>query len=445
MKISISKLSHHPMNKEIYSLSSIDDLVASIDEIGLLEALVIDNKNRVISGNRRLECIRRLKWRTVEVKRVEVEDQDIGRHLVHYNKHRVKTARELLNEADVIDQYLDVLQNSEGGRRKGLKRDLISKELGIGSSTLGKLQVIQTHDEDLIDLIDKDILTVAQAYQQVQRIKKEERTLEFSSRKKLNGDGFTFYQKSSDKMIELKDREVQTIFTSPPYWNKRKYVKNGSIGEEKRPEEYIENLIAHLRDCKRVLSNRGSFFLNLGDTYLNGNLQNIPHKIVIGLQNEGWILRNTIIWSKTNPKPSSSKSNLCPTYEFIFHLVKGDNYYYNLTLSPLKNSSKASLPPRHKGIKKNGKTVSPYVPREGKNMGDFWTEDVVRTAVVNQKLTANGNEHPAPFPEDIITLPIIQTSQEGDLVLDPFMGSGTTGKVSNKLNRRFVGYDLRNY
>ena len=110
-------------------------------------------------------------------------------------------------------------------------------------------------------------------------------------------------------MTELKDGEVQTIFTSPPYWNKRKYVKNGSIGEEQTPDQYVENLINHLEDCKRVLSNKGSFFLNLGDTYLNSNLQNIPHRVAIGLQDRNWKLRNTIIWSKTNPKPSSSKSN----------------------------------------------------------------------------------------------------------------------------------------
>jgi site-specific DNA-methyltransferase (adenine-specific) len=295
-------------------------------------------------------------------------------------------------------------------------------------------------------LIDKDILTVGQAYLQVQRVKKEAKTLQSSSKKnKLNGDGFTFYKKSSDQMDELKDGEVQTIFTSPPYWNKRKYVKGGSIGEESSPYDYVNNMVNHLRDCKRVLSKEGSFFLNLGDTYLDGNLQNIPHQVVIGLQEQGWILRNTIIWSKTNPKPSSSKSNLCPTYEFIFHLVKDNSYYYNLTLAPLKDSTKASLPPRHKGIKSNGYSSSPYIPREGKNMGDFWSEDIVKTAVVNQKLTSNGNEHPAPFPENIVTLPILQSSQEGDLVLDLFMGAGTTGRVANKFNRRFVGYDVKVY
>ena len=88
------------------------------------------------------------------------------------------------------------------------------------------------------------------------------------------------------------------------------------------------------------------------------------------LQEKGWILRNTIIWSKTNPKPSSSKSNLCPTYEFIFHFVASMSYYYNHTFAPIKDKAKASLPPRHRNVNgKSSSSVSPYIPRSGKNMG----------------------------------------------------------------------------
>ena len=439
MKILVSKLKHHPKNKDIYKLSAIDELVSSIKEMGLLEPLVVDEKNQVISGNRRLEAVRKLGLKEVEIKRIKLKDDEVGLHLIHYNKHRVKTCRELLNESKTLEDYF-VLRN------KSNTRDVVSKELGIGSSTLGKLRVIQKHDDRLIDLIDEDILTVRQAYLQVQRIQKELKTLKSAPRtNKSVGKDFIFYKKSSDDMSEIKDGEVQTIFTSPPYWNKRKYTKNPSLGEENNPNDYVSNLVNHLSDCKRVLSKQGSFFLNLGDTFLNGNLQNIPHRVIIGLQDTGWILRNTIIWSKTNPKPSSSKTNLCPTYEFIFHLVKDNEYFYNLTLSPLKNS-RPSLPPRHKSKKLSRYQSSPYIPnKDGKNMGDFWSEDVVKSAVVNQKLTTSGNEHPAPFPENIVTLPILQTSQDRDLVLDPFMGTGTTGKVANRFNRRFVGYDLRNY
>ena len=81
---------------------------------------------------------------------------------------------------------------------------------------------------------------------------------------------------------------------------------------------------------------------------------------------------------------------------------------------------------------------------KGKNMGDYWNEDIVRSAVANQKLNIEG-EHPAPFPQQIVLLPIIQTSKEFELVLDPFMGSGTVGRVCDEVNREFVGYDLKVY
>lgn len=121
-------------------------------------------------------------------------------------------------------------------------------------------------------------------------------------------------------------------------------------------------------------------------------------------------------------------------------------YDYYPTLTKLSDKTKPSLPPRHRSV--NGEysnSISPYLPNiKGKNMGDYWNEDIVRTSVANQKLDIEG-EHPAPFPEEIITLPILQTSKESELVLDPFMGSGTAGRVCDKLGRSFVGYDLKRF
>ena len=440
MQISIKKIKSHPKNKEIYTLSNLSDLSKSIAEIGLLEPIVINQNNQIISGNRRYEAIKSLKWNKVDVIKVNIKSTEAPKYLVHYNKHRIKSFREILNESLVLEEYYGVLQNT-----KGKLRDKISDDLNIGSSTLGKLRVIEKFDSNLINLIDKDILTVSQAYLQVVRINKEKKSIRSKKKTISNSKDFVFYEKSSENMSEIKSGSIQTIFTSPPYWNKRKYSNKSFLGEEKTPSEFVINLTDHLKDCFRVLNKKGSFFLNLGDTFLNGNLQNIPHKVAINLQDSGWILRNTIIWSKTNPKPSSSKTNLCPSYEYIFHFVKSNDYLYNQTLAPLKDSTKASLPPRHKSIKNNKVSSSPYIPRDGKNMGDYWSEDIVRTAVVNQKLTSNKNEHPAPFNEHIVTLPILQTSNEDDLVLDPFMGVGTTGKVANSLNRKFIGYDVKSY
>jgi site-specific DNA-methyltransferase (adenine-specific) len=454
MKVKVSSLKHHPKNKEIYDLSSIDELMESISEVGLLQPLTIDTRNHVISGNRRFESIKRLGWEEVEVIQREVQEEDEELLLIHFNKQRIKSFKELINEYLILDGYYRKGQ----GRRTDLtsvksnrssSRDLISSEMGISSSQLQRLVYIHRNRPDYIELLDKGILTVNQSYLQIQRELKEKESRESNPNiksKTTKNSSWRFYQKSSHDMSEIKDGEVQTIFTSPPYWNKRTYSEQEGLGNEKTSDEFVCNLSEHLRDCKRVLNDRGSFFLNLGDTFYNGNLQNVPHRVVIKLQEQGWILRNTIIWSKTNPKPSSSKTNLTPSYEFIFHLVKSMEYDYYPTPNKLSENTKPSLPPRHRSV--NGdysKSVSPYLPNiKGKNMGDYWNEDIVRTSVANQKLDIEG-EHPAPFPEEIITLPILQTSKEFELVLDPFMGSGTTGRVSDKLRRSFVGYDLKGY
>ncbi|MDB4186301.1 DNA modification methylase [Flavobacteriaceae bacterium] len=454
MKVKVSSLKHHPKNKEIYSLSSIEELMESISEVGLLQPLIIDSRNQVISGNRRFESIKRLGWNEVEVEVKEVKEGEEELLLIHYNKQRIKSFKELINEFLILDGYYRKGQ----GRRTDLtsvksnrssSRDQVSKEMGISSSQLRRLVFIYKNKPEYIELLDKGILTVNQSYLQIQREIKERESRESKTstdKKNVQNSEWRFYQKSSNDMSELNDGEVQTIFTSPPYWNKRTYSEEEGLGNEKTSEEFVVNLSKHLRDCKRVLNNRGSFFLNLGDTFYNGNLQNVPHRVILKLQEQGWILRNTIIWSKTNPKPSSSKSNLTPSYEFIFHLTQSMEYDYYSTLTKLSDKTKPSLPPRHRSV--NGEysnSISPYLPNiKGKNMGDYWNEDIVRTSVANQKLDIDG-EHPAPFPEEIITLPILQTSKEFELVLDPFMGSGTVGRVCDKLNRCFVGYDLKGY
>ena len=459
MKIRVSELSHHPKNEEIYSLSDVDDLVQSIDEVGLLQSLVVNQHNQVISGNRRFSAIQQLAWDEVEVEQVDITDDEVGKYLVHYNKFRVKSNRELLNEYQILKQFYKRKTGRPSKKLSSVEhslksaRDIIADELNVSSSQIAKLLVIQQEDDDLIDAIDKEILTVRQAYFQVTRIKKERESRSNKAEKQVeNTSVFSFHQRSSDNMIELNDSEVQLCFTSPPYWNKRKYDdEDGWLGNEKTSNEYVTNLIKHFKDTHRVLSDKGSFFLNIGDTFHNGNLQNIPHKVAIGLQDNGWILRNTIIWKKTNPKPSSSKTNLTSTYEFIFHFVKTMSYEYEHTLAELnekaKKSMKFHLPPRHREIELKDVaklSMSPYIMRDGKNMGDYWTEDTVESSISNQHRDTN-IEHPATFPEKIVVLPLLQTTNQGDLVLDTFHGSGTTGKVANEYGRNYVGYDLKHY
>ena len=458
MKVFVETLSHHPINSEIYNLTSIDELMSSIENVGLLQPLMIDQHNQVISGNRRFEAVKRLGWKKVEVNKLHVKSGDEVLLLIHFNKQRVKSITELLAEHDQLKKYY----RTNKSKVKNI-RLAVADDIKITDGQLARILFIRKHSPELIELIDKGIMTINQSYLQSQRSLKEEKTFEFNKgivNNIDNKDDFRFFQKSSHKMKELKDGEVNVIFTSPPYFAKRLYTKEGGLGNENTSEEFVSNLVNHLDDCYRVLNNRGSFFLNLGDTYSNGNLQNVPHRVVIKLQEKSWILRNTIIWKLTNPKPSSSKTNLTPSYQFIFHLCKSLDYDYVPTLTSLSSKTKPSLPPRHRSDKiVSLKSVSPYIPNpKGKNMGDFWDDDIVRTAVVNQK-SNNGVEHIAMFNHDIIYLPLLQTSiypfennpNSSPVICDPFAGSLSVYKVCKKINEdfgtklRFVGYDIKKY
>ena len=451
MKIPLSQVQPHPLNETIYDLSNIDDLVVSVGEVGLLTTVVVNQQYQLISGHRRIEAVRRLGWDEVDVEVIETASEDEEKSLlVHFNKQRVKTSREIINEAETLRPLYAVGQ----GKRSDLTsvprnksgRDALAEAVGVSSSQLGKLLFIQKENPDFINAIDEGKLTVRQAYTHLSRLKNEKDAQKPASKGKKSSSTelFVFHHKSSDVMEEVKTGSIDLIFTSPPYWNKRVYG-GVTLGNEGSPDDYVGNLVSHLDECSRVIKETGSFFLNMGDTYKDGNLMNLPHRVVIKLQDAGWILRNTIIWNKTNPKPHSGKTSLSPTYEFIFHLVRSSKYKYNQTLAPSKTDSKFQFP-RHREV--DGSVpdmVYPMMPRDGKNMGDFWDESVVKTAVAKNIATLGGVEHPAPFPEQIVTLPVLQTTDEGDTVLDPFMGTGTTGKVANRLSRRFVGYDIQEY
>ena len=171
MRVKVSKLTHHPLNKEIYSLSDIDDLVASIEEVGLLQPLVINQHYQVISGNRRLVAIKKLNLNSVNVEKVKVSKKDVAFLLIHHNKQRVKSCREILNEYHLLEKQYKKGQ----GRRTDLPtsvctnrglttRDIVSGKLGVSSSRLAKLLFVEKENDTFIDLIDKGSLTTHQSY-----------------------------------------------------------------------------------------------------------------------------------------------------------------------------------------------------------------------------------------------------------------------------------------
>jgi len=457
MKIQLEQIKVNPIHDQIYTSNDIEDLKISMEKYGLLEPIIVSPEYIIISGHRRYLTAKSLEWEDIEVIEKNVVQDEMEYLIISANQHRHKKTIETINEINRLYDYY--------GRHRGQRNDLtlghanqsyqthtrekIAKLLGISPTGITKLLNIQKNNPEFLSLIDKGEMTINFANRLTNRIKKLTTDKKVISDFELDhsmNDNCKIFNKSSHDMSELPDGSIQCIFTSPPFFFKRSYG-NGidEIGLEKTPEEYIERVVGHLTDCWRVLKTEGSFFLNLGDTFVNGSLQSIPHRIILLLMNDGWIIRNTIIWQKINPYPTATTNNLTPSYEFVFHLVKDLNYYYDPVRVPNIYEKRVSYPFHKDTTGKPPKTISPYYPvMDNKKLNDFWNDDVIKTVVAQQHFGdfLKNVEHPAPFPAELVILPVLMTTKPGDWVLDNFLGSGTTGVVSLGLNRRFVGYDI---
>ena len=244
---------------------------------------------------------------------------------------------------------------------------------------------------------------------------------------------------------------VHTAVTSPPYYGQRDYGLDGQIGTEASPEKYIDCLLAVFRELRRVLRDDGTLWLNIGDKYLDGALQGMPWRLALSMIQDGWVLRSDIIWHKPNAMPHSVKSRPTTDHEYMFMFSKGRDYYYDadairephITFS---ENSKMRGGRNHFG--QRGGT-----PEAGKNTGSsnlhdgrwdqaFHPKGRNKRTVWSVTLGKFREAHFAVFPTKLIEPCILAGSPKEGIVLDPFLGSGTTGLVSLNTGRRFIGIDL---
>ncbi len=244
---------------------------------------------------------------------------------------------------------------------------------------------------------------------------------------------------------------IDLIITSPPYFNQRDYSEVIQIGNEKLPDEYIDHLFLIFVECKRVLKETGTLWLNLGDKYFHGRLLGMPWKIALKLQEQlDFILRSDIIWYKPNAMPSSVKNRPTTDHEYVFLFAKNQDYYYNADAIrephvTFTEKSRMKGGRNHFG-KRNG------TPENGKNSGNpnlhnarwdqaFHPKGRNKRTVWEIPLSKFPGTHFAVFPEKLVETCILAGSQPRNIILDPFIGSGTTGVVARKLGRHFIGID----
>ncbi|MGH9943229.1 MAG: DNA-methyltransferase [Pyrinomonadaceae bacterium] len=265
----------------------------------------------------------------------------------------------------------------------------------------------------------------------------------------LVGDSFRLAER-------LPSNFAQCIVTSPPYFGHREYSESVQhrefeLGREDEPQSYVRSVVTLFDELRRVLRSDGTLWLNLGDTYRDGQLIGIPWRVAFGLQDAGWLIRSEIIWHKPNAMPSSVKNRPTTAHEHLFLLAKASDYFYNadairephVTLSA---ESKMKGGRNHFG-KRNG------TPEQGKNKGNSnlhngrWDQAFHplgrnKRTVWNISLGKFRGAHFAVFPEPLVECCVLAGTSTGDIVLDPFMGSGTTALVAQRLNRHFLGLEL---
>lgn len=262
--------------------------------------------------------------------------------------------------------------------------------------------------------------------------------------------------------------KVQMCVTSPPYYGLRDYGHEGQIGLEETPEQYIDAMLEVFRCVKDILTDDGVLWLNIGDSYAGSgkgqwvdgehdpkkkktegmklnitkpkdmglkpkDLIGIPWMLAFALRADGWYLRQDIIWHKPNPMPESVTDRCTKAHEYIFLLSKSQKYFYDNDAikepAIYAGDDRGSRNDSRRGTEANsmsGKTG------EFRNKRSVWT--------VNTKPYSGA--HFAVFPEELIEPCILAGSRIGDVVLDPFMGSGTTAQVAQQLGRKYLGCEL---
>jgi site-specific DNA-methyltransferase (cytosine-N4-specific) len=240
---------------------------------------------------------------------------------------------------------------------------------------------------------------------------------------------------------DFPDGHFQCVVTSPPYWGLRDYGIAGQIGAETSVDAYIADLVCLFREVRRALADDGTLWLNIGDSYTSGgrtwrdaddknkgramdyrpptpdglkpkDLIGVPWKLAFALQADGWYLRTDIIWNKPNCQPESVKDRPTRSHEYVFLFSKSEKYYYDW-----------------QGIMEAAQDTK----QKTKNRRTVW----------NVNTEPYPGSHFAVYPRALVQLCVSAGSRNGDYVLDPFFGSGTTGVVCNELGRNSVGIELK--
>ena len=234
-------------------------------------------------------------------------------------------------------------------------------------------------------------------------------------------------------MQHIEDESIDCIVTTPPYWRRRSQGTESITADTAK--EFINELLQTMAQAWRVLKPQGSLWLNMGDDTTGGFVQGIPWRVVMAMiDTQHWHLVNEVVWNKITTSPQGSQDHLRKVHEFMFHLVKNDDFYYND--EELRRTYALIMRNQvDKNRKKSSKVKETYLQPEelhGMVPGDVWTIGVQRSGIA----------HYCVAPDTLYRLPLIATCPRGGIMLDPYCGTGTSCRIAYELNRRSIGIDI---
>ena len=244
-------------------------------------------------------------------------------------------------------------------------------------------------------------------------------------------------------MRKWKERGIkaQTCVTSPPYFGLRDYGHSGQIGLERTLDEYVRAMVEVFACVRDVLEDDGTLWLNLGDSYGSAKqLLGVPWRVAFALQADGWYLRQDIIWHKPNPMPESVQDRCTKAHEYIFLLSKKQKYYYDH--DAIKEPLKGEPEVRNKNAEGYQADYA-HGDRFSKGERVFGADGMAnKRSVWSVNTKPYKGAHFAVFPQELIEPCIMAGAPKDGIVLDPFMGSGTTAQVAQNLGRQYLGCEL---
>jgi DNA modification methylase len=443
-----SFLSPHPVNEEIYGVVTNTDLEENIKRVGILEPLVALKDGTVISGHRRLEVAKRLGLEKIPVRYLELDDIDQELFLVSFNRYRTKGVTELLKEIEVLYKHY--------GRNQGKRTDLtsvnvdrgkttrekVAEMVGISTGNISKLLKIKERMPLLLPEIDGGKLSINQAYLWCNRKARNDNAINEKEGITFNGVSTSDYQlikgDSLHRLRGLENESVSLCFTSPPYYQFKRFGKQQVLGHEEQIKSFVSGLNDIFREVFRVLEDGGTFLLNMDEPFINKQLLGTTERMVVALLDQGFVLRQKIIWQKGHKLQGSLKGGYQHVYEPIYLFTKGTSMKFN-TDKIRKVKEHVELKPTY--FDYGNSKCHAFLPDELEPK----PHDIIEVGPMREKLAKKFGvdfQHPAQFPPELVEPFVIAGTSVGDVVLDPFNGVGNTGVAALRNNRRYIGIDL---